>query len=186
VIEPNGKRLLLGAAAVADFKGDKIRAVRAYFDDAACWSRCSTHRGDEHRLMGHQYSVVFEHEPDPLDCFPGGAPGRGRGVGAGVGDEQEFAVIVRRRRADRRGASAPCGAEGVSCTSCGSTRRCGTKVWDETHGRGRRQAKDRGCRLYGPHYDVLTATTTNDWATGQSVSSRTIQLHDDAWYCKDL
>jgi len=35
VIEPNGKRLLLGAAAVADFKGDKIRAVRAYFDDAS-------------------------------------------------------------------------------------------------------------------------------------------------------
>jgi len=35
VIEPNGKRLLLGAAAVADFKGDKIKAVRAYFDDAS-------------------------------------------------------------------------------------------------------------------------------------------------------
>jgi SnoaL-like polyketide cyclase len=35
VIEPNGKRLLLGAAAVVDFAGDKIRAVRAYFDDAS-------------------------------------------------------------------------------------------------------------------------------------------------------
>lgn len=34
VIEPNGHRLLLGAAAVADFEGDKIKAVRAYFDDA--------------------------------------------------------------------------------------------------------------------------------------------------------
>jgi hypothetical protein len=35
VIEPNGKRLLLGAAAVADFNGDRIKAVRAYFDDAS-------------------------------------------------------------------------------------------------------------------------------------------------------
>ena len=34
VIDPNGRQLLLGAAAVADFKGDKIKAVRAYFDDA--------------------------------------------------------------------------------------------------------------------------------------------------------
>ena len=34
VIEPNGQRLLLGAAAVADFERGKIRALRAYFDDA--------------------------------------------------------------------------------------------------------------------------------------------------------
>jgi hypothetical protein len=34
-IEPNGDRLLLGAAAVADFDGDKIKALRAYFDDAS-------------------------------------------------------------------------------------------------------------------------------------------------------
>jgi hypothetical protein len=33
-IEPNGQRLLLGAAAVADFQGNKIKALRAYFDDA--------------------------------------------------------------------------------------------------------------------------------------------------------
>jgi hypothetical protein len=35
VIEPNGKQLLLGVAAVVDFAGDKIKAVRAYFDDAS-------------------------------------------------------------------------------------------------------------------------------------------------------
>ena len=34
VIEPNGQRLLLGAAAIADFEGGKIKAMRAYFDDA--------------------------------------------------------------------------------------------------------------------------------------------------------
>ena len=33
VIEPNGRRLLLGAAAIADFEGGKIKALRAYFDD---------------------------------------------------------------------------------------------------------------------------------------------------------
>jgi SnoaL-like polyketide cyclase len=35
VIEPNGHQLLLGAAVVADFEGDKIRALRGYFDDAS-------------------------------------------------------------------------------------------------------------------------------------------------------
>jgi SnoaL-like polyketide cyclase len=34
VIEPNGHKLLLGAAAIADFEGGKIKALRAYFDDA--------------------------------------------------------------------------------------------------------------------------------------------------------
>ena len=34
VIEPNGQRLLLGAAAVAEFEGGKIKALRAYFDDS--------------------------------------------------------------------------------------------------------------------------------------------------------
>lgn len=33
-IEPNGQRLLLGSAAAVDFDGDKITALRAYFDDA--------------------------------------------------------------------------------------------------------------------------------------------------------
>ncbi len=35
VIAPNGQQLLLAAAAVADFERDKIKAVRAYFDDAS-------------------------------------------------------------------------------------------------------------------------------------------------------
>ena len=34
VIEPRGQRLLLGAAAVAEFEGGKIKALRAYFDDS--------------------------------------------------------------------------------------------------------------------------------------------------------
>lgn len=34
VIEPNRRALLLGAAAVAEFDGSRIRAIRAYFDDA--------------------------------------------------------------------------------------------------------------------------------------------------------
>ena len=33
-IEPNGQKILLGAAAIADFDGGKIKALRAYFDDA--------------------------------------------------------------------------------------------------------------------------------------------------------
>ena len=34
VIEPDGHKLLLGAAAIADYEGGKIKAMRAYFDDA--------------------------------------------------------------------------------------------------------------------------------------------------------
>jgi len=35
VIEPNGRQLLLGAAAMADFVDGKIASLRAYFDDAS-------------------------------------------------------------------------------------------------------------------------------------------------------
>jgi SnoaL-like polyketide cyclase len=34
-IAPNGRRLLIGAALVAEFEGDKISAFRNYFDDAS-------------------------------------------------------------------------------------------------------------------------------------------------------
>jgi ketosteroid isomerase-like protein len=34
VIDPNGREIVLGAAMVADFSGDKISAFRNYFDDA--------------------------------------------------------------------------------------------------------------------------------------------------------
>jgi hypothetical protein len=34
-IEANGHRLLIGAALVAEFEGDKISAFRNYFDDAS-------------------------------------------------------------------------------------------------------------------------------------------------------
>ena len=35
VVEPTGDKILLGAALVADFSGDKISAFRNYFDDAS-------------------------------------------------------------------------------------------------------------------------------------------------------
>jgi ketosteroid isomerase-like protein len=34
VIDPNGREIVLGAAMVAEVKGDKISAFRNYFDDA--------------------------------------------------------------------------------------------------------------------------------------------------------
>jgi len=33
VLAPNGHELLLGAAMIAEFEGDKIKAFRNYFDD---------------------------------------------------------------------------------------------------------------------------------------------------------
>jgi ketosteroid isomerase-like protein len=35
VVEPNGHEILLGAALVAEFTGNKISALRNYFDDAS-------------------------------------------------------------------------------------------------------------------------------------------------------
>ncbi len=42
VIEPNGRELLLGAAMVAEFSGDKISVFRNYFDDATLMEQMLT------------------------------------------------------------------------------------------------------------------------------------------------
>jgi len=42
VIEPNGRKLLLGAALVAEFTGNRISAFRNYFDDATLMEQMLT------------------------------------------------------------------------------------------------------------------------------------------------
>ena len=42
VIEPNGRELVLGAAMVAEFSGDRISAFRNYFDDATLMEQMLT------------------------------------------------------------------------------------------------------------------------------------------------
>jgi ketosteroid isomerase-like protein len=42
VVEPNGHDLLLGAAMVAEFNGDKISSFRNYFDDATLMEQMLT------------------------------------------------------------------------------------------------------------------------------------------------
>lgn len=42
VIEPNGHTILLGAALVAEFEGDKISAFRNYFDDFTLLEQMTT------------------------------------------------------------------------------------------------------------------------------------------------
>lgn len=46
-IEPNGRTLVLGAAVIADFEGDKVKAVRAYFDDATLLEQMLAGEGDQ-------------------------------------------------------------------------------------------------------------------------------------------
>ena len=83
--------------------------------------------------MGHQYSVVFEHEPDPLDlAFLEERLAEAAVSAAGVGDEQEFAVIVRDGGRIVAGASGAMWGGGCQLHVVWVTRRCGTKVWDET------------------------------------------------------
>ena len=133
VIDPNGRQLLLGAAAVADFEGDKIKALRAYFDDAtpagADARRVARHTRS--RTMDPSYHVVVEHEPDPLDlafleermaeAAVAGRRGRRR---AGVrGRRRATATASSRARPESSGAAA------ARCTSCGSTHRSGVTAW---------------------------------------------------------
>ena len=46
-IEPNGHTLVLGAAVVADFEGSKVKAVRAYFDDATLLEQMLADEGEQ-------------------------------------------------------------------------------------------------------------------------------------------
>jgi GNAT superfamily N-acetyltransferase len=140
--------------------------------------------------MGRQYRIVFEHEPDPLDqAFLEERLAEAAVSAAGVGDEQEFAVIVRDGGRIVAGASGAMWGGGCQLHV----------VWVDHvlrhEGLGRalmaeveRQAKDRGCRLVmGLTYDVLTG----DYY--ERLGYRTVGLIENypagtatRWYCKDL
>ena len=140
--------------------------------------------------MGHQYTVVFELEPDPLDmAFLEERMAEAAVSAAGVGEEQEFAVIVRDDGRIVAGASGAMWGGGCQVHV----------VWvDETvrhRGLGRdlmaeveRHALDRGCRLVmGLTYDVLIGDFY------ERLGYRTVGLIEDypagtstRWYCKEI
>jgi len=140
--------------------------------------------------MGHQYNIVFELEPDPLDmAFLEERMAEAAVSAAGVGEEQEFAVTVRDDGRIVAGASGAMWGGG-----------CQVHVlWvDETvrhRGLGRDlmaevecHARDRGCRLVmGLTYDVLIGDFY------KRLGYRTVGLIDDypagtstRWYCKEI
>ena len=91
---------------------------------------------------------------------------------AGVGDEREFAVLVRKDGAIVAGASGAMWGGGcqLHVVWVDKTQRnggIGRELMAEVEG----EARLRGCRLVmGLTYDVLTATSTTVWATERSVS----------------
>lgn len=140
--------------------------------------------------MDDSYHVEFEDEPDPMDlAFLEDRMARAAVDAAGVGDEKEFAVVVRKDGAIVAGTSGAMWGGGCQLHV----------VWvDETlrnGGIGRalmaeveREAKLRGCRLVmGLTYDVLIGDFYD------RLGYRTIGFLEDCpagtttrWYCKDL
>ncbi len=140
--------------------------------------------------MDDSYGVDFEDDPDPRDlAFLEDRMAQAAVAAAGVGDEIEFAALVRKDGQIVAGASGAIWGGGCQVHA----------VWvDETlrHvGIGRalmagveREAKLRGCRLVmGLTYDVLI----DDFY--DRLGYRTVGLLEDCpagtttrWYCKDL
>jgi GNAT superfamily N-acetyltransferase len=140
--------------------------------------------------MDQNYRVTFELEPDPLElAFLEERMAEAAVSAAEVGDEREFAVIVRNDGRMVAGASGVMWGGGCQLHV----------VWvEEAHrhtGLGRelmaeveRQARDQGCRLVmGLTYDVLTG----DYY--ERLGYRTIGVIENCpagtstrWYRKDL
>lgn len=140
--------------------------------------------------MDDSYRVEFEDEPCPLDlAFLEDHMAQAAIDAAGVGDEKEFAVLVRKDGAVVAGASGAMWGGGCQLHV----------VWvDETQrnvGVGRalmaeveREARLRGCRLVmGLTYDVLIGDFYD------RLGYRTIGVLEDCpagtatrWYCKEL
>ena len=140
--------------------------------------------------MDHSHSVEFEDEPDPLDlAFLEDRLAQAAVSAAGVGDEREFAVIVRDDGRIVAGASGSmwgggCQVHVVWVDDTLRHRGLGRELMAEVE----RQAKNRGCRLVmGLTYDVLTGNYY------ERLGYRTIGVIEDypagtstRWYCKDL
>ena len=140
--------------------------------------------------MDRPYHVVFEHEPDPLDlAFLEERMAQAAVSAAGVGDEQEFAVLVRDDGRVVAGASGAIWGGGCQVHV----------VWVDEPLRHRglarelmavveRAARQRGCRLVmGLTYDVLTGDFYD------RLGYHTVGAIEDypagtttRWYCKDL
>jgi GNAT superfamily N-acetyltransferase len=144
----------------------------------------------EHASPMDDYTIAFDHEPDPLDlAFLEDRMAQAAISAADVGDEQEFAVLARDNGRIVAGASGAIWGGGCQVHT----------VWvDESRrnqGLGRtllaeieREARRRGCRLVmGLTYDVLTGDYYD------RLGFRTVGLIEDypagtatRWYCKDL
>jgi GNAT superfamily N-acetyltransferase len=140
--------------------------------------------------MGHQYTVVFELEPDPLDmAFLEERMAEAAVSAAGVGEEQEFAVIVRDAGRIVAGASGSmwgggCQVHVVWVDETFRHRGLGGELMAEVE----HQARDRGCQLVmGLTYDVLIGDFY------ERLGYRTVGLIEDypagtstRWYCKEI
>ena len=129
VIDPNGQQLLLGAAAVADFEGDKIKALRAYFDDATLLEQMldDVGRADEEQADG---PLAPRGRRARAGSARSGLPRGAHGGGRGLGRRRRRGAGVRGLRRATTGGSSPApparsGAAAARCTSCGSTTRSG-------------------------------------------------------------
>jgi GNAT superfamily N-acetyltransferase len=141
-------------------------------------------------LVDRHYQVDFESEPDPLDlAFLEERMADAAVSAARVGDEREFAVIVRDQGEIVAGASGAIWGGGCQVHVLWVDDKCrhrglGREIMAEVE----RQARDRGCRLVmGLTYDVLVGDYYD------RLGYRTVGVIDDypsgtstRWYCKDL
>ena len=140
--------------------------------------------------MGHKYAVAYELEPDPPElAFLEERLAEAAVLAVGVGDEQEFAAIVRDNGRIVAGASGAIWGGGCQVHVVWVDERCrhgglGRVLMEEVE----RQAGRRGCRLVmGLTYDVLVGDFY------ERLGYRTIGLIEDypagtatRWYSKEI
>ena len=140
--------------------------------------------------MGDAYSLEFEDQPDPGDlAFLEDHMAQAAVAAAGVGEEREFAVLVRQGGRLVAGASGAmwgggCQLHVVWVDETWRSRGIGKALMAEVE----RAARLQGCRLVmGLTYDVLIGDFYD------RLGYRTVGVLEDCpagtatrWYCKDL
>ena len=179
MVEPNGRELLLGAAMVAGFTGNKISAFRNYCDDATLMEQMLGDLAVARAQPEGSNRLVVEDSPDPADSVVlEGHVAAAAAAAGGVGAEHEFGIFLRDD--DGRvlaGISGSVWVGTASCQAMGVDESLRDRGWRErsSPAQNTKPGGAAACSSCSTPTTSCRLDSTSGSATRPSASSRVIQ-----------